>query len=87
MTFVSCTDGSTHTIRNGVRGALLEVNVRLVDQPELLMSDPFCQGFLAVVLPRKNERDVKKLGLVVEDEYLSVMRKNGIPLCTDMPSL
>jgi len=83
VAFVSCDDGSVHEIRSGVKGALVEVNDRLVDQPELMTSDPFGQGFLAIVLPRKGERDPQKLNLVTEDEYLREMRKNGVRLFND----
>jgi len=69
VAFVTCDDGSRHVLHNGVRGALIEVNERLVDMPDLLTSDPFGQGFLAIILPRKGERDAQKLNLVSENVY------------------
>merc|ERR1712136_459725 len=51
VAFVTCSDGSRHALRNGARGSLLEVNERLVDSPHLLTTDPFRQGFLAIILP------------------------------------
>ena len=80
MAFVTCSDGSLHALRNGVKGALVEVNDRLVEQPELLTRDPSGQGFLAIVLPRKNERDAKKLNLVTEQEYADRMKAQNVPL-------
>jgi len=78
VAFVSCDDGSRYALRNGVRGALMEVNERLVDQPDLLTSDPFGQGFLAIILPRKGERDAKTLNLVTEAEYLAAMKTEDV---------
>ena len=56
----------------------MEVNERLVDQPDLLTSDPFGQGFLAIILPRKGERDAKTLNLVTEAEYLAAMKTEDV---------
>ena len=74
VAFVTCSDGSRHALRNGARGSLMEVNERLADSPHLLTSDPFGQGFLAIILPRKGERDAAKLNLVSELVYESAMK-------------
>ena len=36
LCFVTCTDGSTYTLRSCIKGGLIEANEQLVDHPELL---------------------------------------------------
>ena len=36
LCFVTCTDGSTYTLRSCIKGGLVEANEQLVDHPELL---------------------------------------------------
>ena len=83
---MTCDDGSRHALRNGVRGALIEVNERLVDLPDLLTSDPFGQGFLAIILPRKGERDAQKLNLVSESVYKMTLTGDKIAAGIPIPS-
>ena len=42
-------------IQVGVRGHLIEVNKRLVDNPQLLLESSEGAGYLAIVLPKANE--------------------------------
>ena len=36
LCFVTCTDGSTYTLRSCIKGGLIEANDQLVEHPELL---------------------------------------------------
>ena len=42
-------------IQVGIRGHLIEVNKRLVDNPKLLLENSEGAGYLAIVLPKANE--------------------------------
>lgn len=41
----------------GVRGHLIEINNRLVDNPQLLVTAAEGEGFLAIILPKGSELD------------------------------
>jgi hypothetical protein len=43
------TDGERHLARCGVKGSLMSVNHRLLEEPELAISDPLGAGHLAVL--------------------------------------
>jgi len=50
---VTCTDGSVYTIYSCVKGRLVEVNTRLLDNPSLLVSkvgDYFASSFYNLAL-------------------------------------
>ena len=42
-------------IQSGVRGRLIEVNLRLVDNPELLLTQSEGAGYIAIFLPKGDE--------------------------------
>lgn len=42
-------------IQSGVRGRLIEVNLRLVDNPELLLTQSESAGYIAIFLPKGDE--------------------------------
>ena len=62
LAIVECKDGTKFTVRSHVKGKLVEVNQRLVEEPGLVVSHPMTLGYVAVVLPRIPDgvEDVKK---------------------------
>jgi len=53
---VTVSDGSTFRLYACVRGSIIEINRRLIDEPQLLSSDPLGQGYVAVLLPKLAEK-------------------------------
>ncbi|KAI8341641.1 hypothetical protein BC941DRAFT_414069 [Chlamydoabsidia padenii] len=49
-----------------VHGKLLEVNERLLTEPELLLTDPTIQGHLAIIMPKKSGINIHQFDLVDE---------------------
>ncbi|SAM01833.1 hypothetical protein [Absidia glauca] len=41
-----------------VHGKLLEVNERLITEPDLLLTDPTVQGHLAVIMPKNSDKKI-----------------------------
>ena len=63
LAHVECEGGDRRfSVRSHVKGKLVEVNERLVSQPQLLGDSPLTLGYVAVVLPRIPDgvEDVKK---------------------------
>ncbi len=56
----------------GVTGAILEVNEALLDEPELINSDPMGDGWL-VVIDMKEASDLD--GLMSEEEYEAFIKE------------
>lgn len=52
---VECDDGTSYTLRACVRGSLVEVNERLVQNPQLLHG-PLADAFVAVLIPKEADR-------------------------------
>lgn len=49
-----------------VHGKLLEVNERLISEPDLLITDPIVQGHLAVIMPKNSDKKIHEFHLVDE---------------------
>ncbi|KAJ8977694.1 hypothetical protein NQ317_005427 [Molorchus minor] len=66
-------DDKVYNIRAGVPGSIIEINELIKSQPDLLRTDPKGLGFVAVFAPlgrpQEYENQVKKLGLLGEEEY------------------
>ncbi|XP_074572506.1 uncharacterized protein LOC141829001 [Curcuma longa] len=74
-----CANGKEFIVRCCVKGSLLEVNDRLLKQPDLLNSSADREGYVAIMMPKPTDwlkikdsllshEDYKKLrGLVLED--------------------
>ncbi|KAL8144179.1 hypothetical protein V2J09_017211 [Rumex salicifolius] len=70
---VSCGDDS-YVVRCCVKGSLLEVNNRLIKNPELLNRSADRDGYIAIIMPRPADWLKIKETLVSVDEY-STLRK------------
>lgn len=66
---ITCSDGSKYNILAGVQGKLVEVNERLVTQPQLVSEHPDAEGYLAVVLPPLRNGDFMRSKLLTEEQY------------------
>jgi len=64
-------DGDEYAVRAGTSGKVVEVNARLVEEPDLVRTSPQSDGFVAILLLRLKEgaEDVKRT-LLSEEDYL-----------------
>jgi len=53
---VNVSDGSSFKLFACVRGSIIEINKRLVEEPELLTSDPQGSGYVAILQPKLAEK-------------------------------
>uniref|UniRef100_A0AC34GS68 Protein Abitram n=1 Tax=Panagrolaimus sp. ES5 TaxID=591445 RepID=A0AC34GS68_9BILA len=51
------TDGTSHVIRYGISGTLIEGNGRLLNDPELLRKSPTYEGFLGIILASSKPKE------------------------------
>ena len=73
-------DGRTWPLRAGMRGSLVECNLRLQAHPSLLAKRPATQGHLAIILT-----DLKRVlevtrSLMCEGDYASLCASRGLPV-------
>ncbi|AAF26769.2 T4O12.20 [Arabidopsis thaliana] len=59
----------TYIVRCCVKGSLLEVNERLIKQPELLNSTADREGYIAIIMPRPADWTKNKESLITLEEY------------------
>lgn len=67
LAVITCEDGSTHKIVSCVTGKLVEVNERLLKNPELIGKEG--EGYVAVVLPKIEKCAEIKAQLMTEEQY------------------
>lgn len=78
LAIITCNDDTQYKIISCITGKLIEVNERLIDNPELLAQEG--NGYVAICLPKIENSDVIKQNLISEESYqrtLSDLR------CTD----
>nr|QZL12160.1 simiate [Rhagovelia obesa] len=66
-------DGSSRIINCSIAGKLLEVNERLIEEPNLMISNPDDIGYIAVVLPDQKSVQTYRDNLLGKDEYFELM--------------
>ncbi|KAL7244776.1 hypothetical protein ACSBR2_000187 [Camellia fascicularis] len=64
-----CTKDASYIVRCCVKGSLLEVNDRLIKQPELLNSVADREGYIAIMMPKPADWLKAKALLMGVDEY------------------
>jgi len=64
---VKCDDESEYTIFCGMRGSLVEMNSRLLTNPELLFAG--ANGFVAIVMPKLQEADCMMEKLMNQQQF------------------
>lgn len=72
---LTCTDGSSYMIKCCMIGKLIEVNTRLIEDPELLKQEPHFGGYIAIVLPNLKHLDKLKEKLLDQVSYEQAIRK------------
>ncbi|KAK3246653.1 hypothetical protein CYMTET_43819 [Cymbomonas tetramitiformis] len=66
-----------YAIRCCVRGKLLEVNERLVQEPHLLLQQPWSDGFVAVMMPESRQDKEMQENLISMDAYKKLRGDGG----------
>jgi len=64
---------TTVSLLSPMSGTVEEANGRLVEKPELVNSDPYGEGWLVTLAPRKLENELK--ALMSADGYFELMLK------------
>ncbi|XP_068640792.1 uncharacterized protein [Aristolochia californica] len=59
-----------YVVRCCVKGSLLEVNDRLIEQPDLLNSSASREGYIAIIMPRPADWIKIKNSLLSREEYM-----------------
>jgi len=57
---LTCNDGSEYPIRSPMVGTLIQVNERLLHEPDLCTRLPQDDGYIAVILPKMGRRYAQK---------------------------
>lgn len=66
---VHCSDGEEYKILAAIPGKLVEMNNKLAETPNIMLTDPISLGFIAIILPQKQKFAKIKRGLLINDEY------------------
>ncbi|KAK6115162.1 hypothetical protein DH2020_007431 [Rehmannia glutinosa] len=64
-----CTGDASYIVRCCVKGSLLEVNERLIKQPELLNTSVEREGYIAIIMPRPADWLKAKASLLDFEQY------------------
>uniref|UniRef100_A0A0D3D105 Protein Abitram n=1 Tax=Brassica oleracea var. oleracea TaxID=109376 RepID=A0A0D3D105_BRAOL len=64
-----CSSCAQNAMRCCVKGSLLEVNERLIKQPQLLNSSADREGYIAIIMPRPADWTKNKESLITLEEY------------------
>ncbi|XVE56199.1 hypothetical protein DITRI_Ditri03aG0218600 [Diplodiscus trichospermus] len=64
-----CTSDDQYIVRCCVKGSLLEVNDRLIKQPELLKSSADREGYIAIIMPKPADWLKVKASLLSLEEF------------------
>ncbi|KAL6511887.1 hypothetical protein OROGR_021484 [Orobanche gracilis] len=64
-----CTRDASYIVRCCVKGSLLEVNERLIEQPELLNTSPEREGYIAIIMPKPSDWPKAKASLLDSARY------------------
>lgn len=67
VAIVTCADDSTYRIASAVQGKLVEVNERLLSNPQLIGKDG--DGYVAVILPKLDKCKDQLALLATQEEY------------------
>uniref|UniRef100_A0A182SKV5 Protein Abitram n=1 Tax=Anopheles maculatus TaxID=74869 RepID=A0A182SKV5_9DIPT len=70
LALVTCVDDSVYKVRSCVQGKLVEVNERVVDEPDMMRVSG--EGYVAIVMPKIEHCDALKERLLDEEAYRKV---------------
>jgi glycine cleavage system H lipoate-binding protein len=81
---VTCDDGTEYMLKACVPGTLLEVNERLIQQADLLMTKSASEAFVAIIMPGNRDKDKVKelLQQYLRSEAFAALR-NGVQISSD----
>lgn len=71
---LECSNGERHTARCGIKGVLVNVNQRLLEDPSVVSDDPLGLGHIAVLQLKAN--GASKL-VDSEEDYLAARQSGG----------
>lgn len=66
---VKCSDGEEYKILSAIPGKLVEMNSKLAENPNIMITKPDDLGFIAVVIPQKQRFEKIRDGLLTKQEY------------------
>lgn len=75
MALLTCADGSEYKVYGCFNSKLLEVNTRLVKQPELLAEEG--DGYVAVGLPKPENIEAIKSALITVEQYAELTKSSA----------
>ncbi|XP_059479835.1 protein Abitram [Neocloeon triangulifer] len=67
--FIECSDGTSYAICSCLNGKLVEINEKIIDEPDLVISRPLSEGYLAIVLPSIANSHKAKDQLLSQEGY------------------
>ncbi|XP_050534615.1 protein Abitram [Daktulosphaira vitifoliae] len=73
---VTCSNKEEYKILSPVPGKLVEINAKLSDNPNLMLLNSDCLGFIAVVIPQKQRFEKIKNDLLTQDQYHESISSN-----------
>jgi len=70
---VTMVDGTIYTLRSAVRGGLIEINEKLITNPNLLKTKPETDGYIAILQPNIRDKESKTTKhLTSHQDYLKL---------------
>lgn len=60
---IMSTDLRSHTLLSPLSGTVIEVNQKVIDDPDFTLQDPFGEGWLIRLRPSRFNFEIKELGL------------------------
>lgn len=72
---ITGSNGKVYDVRSCIKGKLIEVNENLIENPNLLKTNPDSEGYIAVVLSQIPTSNSRKEELLKIDEYEEILLK------------
>lgn len=73
---IHCENGQIWKVVPAIRGRIIEINERLMKEPDLLRQQPGTEGFIAIILPKYSENSTVCSHLLTKEEYEAKMKKS-----------